>query len=280
MKSKNLLSFIFALLSCGACTSSALAQAPGAPASSANVSMKLDLVAWGPDIPGLTIRAGNKNNAVTAKAFTYSKSVSYSGPNVIEIYQTEGLPAEAPLRDENGKELSRRQKKALTEMAPPEVEKQRKDKPGLVALAVLPTNSKRATVLLAPTKNGLFRAWVIDDDPEKLPTGKLRIHNYAPMRIAMNFNNGKISKEFKPNESFIVSPENNRVIYELAYQQEGEWKMQENNLLSVPAAEQAQLIILRSEEDFFLSGTGSRSGYLQTVVLRRGKDEPEEKPAP
>jgi hypothetical protein len=86
--------------------------------------------------------------------------------------------------------------------------------------------------------------------------------------------NGKTQKELKTPDSFIVDPNSTReVIYELAYDNKGKWQMQENNLIPVPQDEQVPLIVLKSDADFFTSSDGSRSGFLQTVTLRRPSKE-------
>jgi hypothetical protein len=59
------------------------------------------------------------------------------------------------------------------------------------------------------------------------------------------------------------------LIYELAYKAGEEWKMQENNIIPVRATEQAQMMILKSGNQFFLSTDGSSGGFLQIVTLRR-----------
>lgn len=45
--------------------------------------------------------------------------------------------------------------------------------------------------------------------------------------------------------------------------------MQENNIIPVRPAEQAQMLILKSENSYFTSSDGSRGGFLQIVTLRR-----------
>ena len=122
---------------------------------------------------------------------------------------------------------------------------------------------------MAPADAGTFTAYVIDDDPSKLPLGQLRIHNLSPLPVAMRCN-GKPDKELKTRETFIVPAKTEQLIYELAYKLGDEWKMQENNVIPVRATEQAQMIILKSDNSFFLSTDGSSGGFLQIVTLRRG----------
>jgi hypothetical protein len=239
-----------------------LALLPVQAQSDAQVSMKIDLVAWGESISGLTLKSAKGRDPVTALAFRYSKPVSYSGPAVLEIFKgdagnaapaAEGAPAAAI------KDLAA----ALAE--------RRKKEPNLVSLAVLPPASKHVTVLLAPAAAGTYQAYVIDDDPSKLPYGRMRIHNLSPLQIAMRCNN-KPANILKTKGSVVVVPNNKEIIYELAYQQQGEWVVQENNIATVQEGEQAQLVVLKSDNEFFTSDDGSRSGYLQTVVLRRDRD--------
>jgi hypothetical protein len=127
------------------------------------------------------------------------------------------------------------------------------------------------TILLAPGKADTFQTHVIEDDPTKLPFGKLRIYNFCTMPIALRCN-GTNLKELKTRDAFFVSPVNQQVIYELAYKKDKEWQIQENNLLPIRDDEQAQMFILQSEASFFTSSDGSRGGFLQKVVLKRRKE--------
>lgn len=222
-----------------------------------NVTVKIDIVAWGDPIQGLSITSGGKNLPVSALAFEYSKAVSYSGSNVLELSAGSAAPAG------DSKKIPADSKSQLSEL-----DKRRLKNPNLVALAILPTGSKRVTVLIAPAANGTYQTYVIDDDPAKLPPGKLRIHNYSPIPIAVRCNR-KESHELKNKQSAVVSPEDGNVIYELAYLNDGKWKMQENNLIRVGDTDQVQMVVLKSEADFFTSGDGSRGGFLQIVTLRR-----------
>jgi hypothetical protein len=243
--------------------------APASPArvpAAVEVSMKLDVVAWGDDIEGLRLKAGSKEIAVTALSFQYSKAVDYSGSSILEITQTPGGAAANPNATANAAKPEAAPADANT--PPSEFEKRRKLNPNLVALAYLPPGSRRATVLIAPTGNATYQTYVIDDDPTKLPLGRLRIHNYSPMPVALRCNR-KESLELKVKDTAVVSPVDQNVVYELAYQKNGRWKVQENNSIEVGEREQVQLIVLKSDANFFTSGDGSRSGFLQTVLLRR-----------
>lgn len=226
--------------------------------------MKIDLVAWGDAVSGLTLKSAKGRDPVTALAFRYSKPVSYSGPTVMEIHQGTAPAAAAEAQPAAAAPVTANNLAAV-------LAERRKKEPTLVSLAILPAASSHATVLLAPAAGGTFQAYVIDDDPSKLPYGRLRIHNLSPLTIAMRCNN-KAAKQLKTKESFVVAPENDEVIYELAYHSEGEWTTQENNIAAVRETEQAQLVVLKSDASFFTSQDGSRSGFLQSVILRRDRN--------
>ncbi len=229
--------------------------------ASGQVSLKVDLVAWGEDIPGLSLKSAGKGQPVTALAFRYSKPVAYTGPEVLELHQDQASAVKATEDSKNAAPI------------PPELAERRKKEPTLVALAKLPANSSRVTLLIAPASAGTYQIQVIDDDPSKLPPGRLRILNYSPIKIAMRCN-GAAAKEMKTRDEFLVAPKDGQVVYELAYDNAGKWKMQENNLVAVGPKEQVQFIVLKSDADFFASGDGSRSGFLQAVTLRRGPEAP------
>ncbi len=259
----------------------ALAHIAPLAAQQAEVSLKIDVVAWGNEIGGLSFKSGEKHGDITALAFRYSSPVSYSGPALMEIYKNgDGNLRQKPTPSADDKlhELSPLLPKPGTEAGNPdapakqgialELEKRREKAPNLVALAQIPTNCRRATVLMAPSPDGTFIAYVIDDDPNKLPAGPLRIHNLSPHLIAMRCN-GQEAKEIKAREAILVPAPNQQVIFELAYQLDGEWKFQENNVIPVREDEQTQMIVLRSANQYFRSSDGSSGGFLQVVTLRR-----------
>lgn len=263
-----------------------IGQASALFAQDGSVSMKIDVVAWGDDIHGLTFKKGDSNGEITALGFRYSaEPVSYTGPLLMEIYQTGSGPAKPAVvvsQEDKDHELMplvvEEEKPAAGEEARTplavELEKRRKENPSLVALAQLPgISSKRATVLLAPAANGTFIAYVIDDDPSKLPPGKLRVHNLSPYEITLRCN-GRENKELKTRGNHVFNPANNSIIYELAYKQRDEWIVQGNNILSIEPTEQVQMIILRSRNQYFLSADGSSGGFLQIVTLRRAGTQP------
>ena len=246
------------------------------------MSMKIDVVAWGDDIKGLSFKPGESTSHFTALGFRYSSPVSYSGPLIMEIYQSNGGPA-APAVEPSAQDKAHQLNPLVFEekstdpgtKAQPkqglalELEKRRRKSPALVALAALPApGCRRATVLLAPADAGTFAAYVIDDDPAKLPLGQLRVHNLSPLLIAIRCN-GNPAQELQPRAAMLVPAKNQQLIYELAYKLGDEWKVQENNVIPIRPKEQAQMIILRSQHSFFLSSDGSSGGFLQIVTLRR-----------
>lgn len=241
--------------------------------------MKIDVVAWGNAIGGLSFKAGRKEGAITAKSFTYSEPIAYSGPRILQIHQS-GSGAVDQAQGTSTPEDQEHQSHPLPLPGPEsgaaapqtplakELAKRRKEDASIVALVPLPTNTRRATVLLAPAAAGTYQGYVIDDDPSKLPVGKLRVHNLAPMPIAMQFSGGQ-RKEMRPRETFLVNPSNGAAVYRLAYRAGDEWKIQESNIIRVRPDEQTQFIVLKSSNQFFLSADGSSGGYLQLVTLRR-----------
>jgi hypothetical protein len=68
----------------------------------AKVAMKIDVVAWGNDVPGLSFTKARENEAFTARAFRYSDPVTYWGPRILAIHQTvKGqVVEEIPITDE------------------------------------------------------------------------------------------------------------------------------------------------------------------------------------
>lgn len=256
--------------------------APRLDAQEPTISMRIDLVAWGDNITGLSLKPDQTKATITAQAFRYSTPVPYSGPVIMEIYKSgDGITNDTPkpsaedLEHELKPLLAEDSKPAPGDAAKPkqglalELEKRREKNPSLVALAVLPGNGcRQATVLLAPDVGGTFTAYVINDDPSTLKPGQLRVHNLSPMQIALRCN-GAPGKELKKLESFIPPVRNNQLIYELAYKVGDEWRIQENNIIPVRETEQTQMIILKSKNQFFLSTDGGSGGFLQAVILRR-----------
>lgn len=239
-----------------------LSAQDAAPAGT-NVALKIDIIAWGEaGIKDLRISTDGKNTPVTAAAFEYTKAVSYSGSNILQLSQgsaTQKTSAAAAPPAEGAAKLN-------------ELEKRRLKDPSIVALALLPSNSKRVTVLLVPADKGTYNTFVIDDDPSKLPLGQLRIHNLCPFPIAMRCN-GKAPVELKLKQTTVAAPVDNVVSYELGYKEAGSWVVQEKNVIRVDEKEQTQFIVLKSDASYFTSSDGSRGGFLQTVTLRRNAKE-------
>ena len=118
----------------------------------------------------------------------------------------------------------------------------------------------------APAETGLGAVVVGDDELVMLtaPTHPLAI------RIG-----GKDNHQIPLHGSCTVAPVNQEIVYELAYQQDEERKMLENNLIAVADDEQTQMVVVKSDSEYFVSSNGSRTGYLQIVLLRRMPRESE-----
>lgn len=244
--------------------------------TSPRITTKVDLVSIGEDIPGLKLGKGKK--PVSALAFRYGKTIHYKGPRIIEISQVAGATNARP-EDEDHPD-------ALVPLPPQEIPatevdlkdsiakaimKRREKNPDLVALAVVPSGSRHVTILLTPAANNTYRTYVINDDPTKLPYGKMRVHNFCRHPISMRFNNRKaqIIPSLKGRQE--APNKHNSLSYLLGYPKNKSWKIQENNILKITPDEQVQMIILHSRSSFFTSSSGSRSGRLQVAVLRRNK---------
>ncbi len=251
-----------------------------------NVSMKIDLVAWGDAIGGLSLEKSEANGTLVAMPFQYSKAANYNGPKWMEIHKSGsgGLPATAEPSEEDKKHMSMpliirednadaNQTKGSKSALQLELEKRRKESATLVALVPLPSNCRRATVLLAPAEGGTYLAYVIDDDPSKLPMGQLRIHNLSSYPIALRCN-GKEAKELQIRDTMVVPAPDQQCIYEIACKDTEQWRIIENNVIPVRTNEQTQMIILKSRNQHFLSTDGSSGGFLQTVILRRRPEAP------
>lgn len=244
-----------------------------------SVNMKVDVVAWGDAIEGISFKPDDASKAITAQPFRYSTPLNYKGSRVMEIHQlsssskkTYEVSAEDKIHESNPLKPADVQSNGKPSDNPliKQLQALRKEKPTLVALVSLPV-ATRCTVLLAPMGEGFYQGYVIEDDPSKLPLGQVRMMNLSPHTIALRCN-GSASKELKTRDAFTVPPQGGGIVYELAYQKGSEWILQENNMLAVKPDEQVQLIVLRSDNQFFLSSDGSRTGYLQTVVLKRRKE--------
>lgn len=277
-----------ALLSCLALAGSQCAYGQ----SEQGISAKLNFVAWGDSIEGLSLKSGETGKAFTAASFAYSDTISYKGPQIVEIFQNAGAGADegetytlddgtkvkpAPKsRAEKARNPGASDSKSPNADPPAaktglalELEKRRKQNPSMVSLARIPNGCTRATVLLAPAPDGTYQSYVINDDPSKLPLGKLRIHNLSPYAIAVVVPPEKKPYQIKRNQQVTLPASSGQIIYELAYLLDNEWTYQENNIVKVRPNEQTQMLILRSDNQFFVSSGGSTGGFLQNVVLRR-----------
>jgi hypothetical protein len=249
-------------------------------AEKADVTLKLDIVAWGDEIGGLSLKPGESGN-ITALPFSYSEAVTYSGPAVMEIFKSGDDKAKVrpqitaddklhqliPLAPEEANHSNNQDAQPKSALVL-ELEKRRAKQPNLVALAPIPAGCIRATVLLAPAGNGTYQAYVIDDDPSKLPLGEVRVHNLSTYDVAVRCNSG-VTKTLKTRDTFVAKAPDGYFIYELTYLRDGEWEYQENNVLPIRPTDQSQMIILSSDNAFFRSGDGSKNGFLQIVTLRR-----------
>jgi hypothetical protein len=275
MKSKTLL---FALLLLG--TDILRAQDNGA-----EVSMRIDFVSWGEDLSGLEVRNGKRGDSVKALAFRYSKPLEYSGSQILALALGEGSDDAAREMAEAYEERRRSDKaegldvpdapfvpQAAPEARDGEIPKTlaqaREKDPALAALVKLPAASRRVTILLAPGPDRSLVPHIFDDDPTRQPLGMVRVHNLSKHTVSLLMATGK-ARELQPGKSFLVPAPEGTFAYELAYQTEGAWKLQENNLVNVRANEQMHMVILRSEASFFSSSDGSRGGFMQTAFLRR-----------
>lgn len=245
------------------------------------VSVKIHFVAWGDAIDGLSLKSGNETSTFRAESFVYSPSLPYRGSEIVEIFQISGQ-TEAPNdegADPNAPPLQKKKKmtpdpSAESKAAPKsaiaqELAKRRVKDPTLVSLARIPRGCTRATILLQALGNGTFQSYVINDDPSQLPLGILRLHNLSAYPVKISLMNKNQTIQLKPNQQATLPADKESVIYELSYLQGKEWIYQENNIVRVSQNEQTQMLILRSENDFFVSSGGSVGGFLQHVVLRR-----------
>lgn len=242
-----------------------------------SVAVKINFIAWGDAITGLSLKSEGAGATFRAESFTYSDSVNYRGPAVLEIFQSAAAtsPTEPPASANpvgTAKSSPAHDKESQTKTKSPlaqELEKRREKDPSLVALAKIPAGCTRATILLQSLGDGTYHTYVINDDPSQLPPGKLRIQNLSPYNISIKVATAEKPFQLAPNQQLTLPAENDNLIYELSYLKDKEWIYQENNIVRVSPQEQTQMIVLRSENDFFVSTGGSVGGFLQNVVLRR-----------
>lgn len=249
----------------------------------AGVATKIHFVAWGDAIAGLSLKSEGAGTTFRAESFSYSDSVPYRGPAILEIFQSaaqtnvaETKPQAGAIGTPDAKTPAEKSKPSQTEEdAKPksalaqELAKRREKDPSLVALARIPAGCTRATILLQSLGNGTYQAYVINDDPTQLPPGKLRIQNLSPYPILIKVASADKPVPIAPNQQCTIPAQDGNLIYELSYFHDKEWKYQENNIVRVSPQEQTQMLVLRSQNDFFVSSGGSVGGFLQNVVLRR-----------
>lgn len=265
---------------------------PAAAQSADAISLKIDFVSWSSDLQGLTIHNRGGEVPVTAMAFRYSDTVRYTGSDVLEISQGDPGTSEIAkkrreakrdaaaaigyeLPESNWTPTPEPEDKLAKLELPKAIAARRELRPNLVGLVKLPRGSAHITVLLAPGPGGSLSTQVIDDDPTKLPPGRVRIHNFAAFPVALRLAGVQGPKVLEPMKSILVEPVNGSVIYELAYQADGEWVVQENNVVPVRPDEQVQMVVLKSEAKFFAGSSGDTSGYMQIALLRRQPQAPE-----
>jgi len=278
MKSKTLL---LALLLSGASTLHA--QNDGA-----QVSMRIDFVSWGEDLSGLEVRTGKRGQPVQALAFRYSEPIQYSGPQILTLTlalgQDDGKEArekaeayEKWLQSEDAEGLDlpaavflpKVAEKTIEGEIPKALAQAREKDPSLAALVKLPASSRRVTILLAPGPDRSLRSHIFDDDPTRQPPGTVRVHNLSPYPVSLLTASGK-PIELLPGKGFLGHTLRGTFAYELAYRADRDWKIQENNLISIDADERVHMMILQNDSSFFTSSDGSRGGFMQVAFLRRG----------
>lgn len=247
--------------------------------------MRIDFVSWGEDLAGLEVRSGKRGDPVNALAFRYSEPFEYSGPQLLILALGNGSDEAAKAMAEAYEERRRSDKaegldvpdapfipKAVAEVKGGEIPKAlalaREKDPALAALVQLPAASRHVTLLLAPGPNRSLIPHIFNDDPARHPAGMIRVHNLSPHPISLRTAAGK-PIELVPGKSVLAPAPGETFAYELAYQTDGIWKIQENNLITVRQNEQVHMVILRSEASFFSSSDGSRAGFMQSAFLRR-----------
>jgi hypothetical protein len=223
------------------------------------VSLRVDLVAWGNSISGLSLKTSSSENH-TAFAFSYSKSIPYSGSAMMEIHQKGATVPEVPAGQK-------------PPVIPPALLARRKESPTLVALAPIPAGARRVTILLAPAPGGVFEAYVINCDSAKVPVGKLSVLNLSPYKIAITVASDPQKRQLDRNAALVANPINQQVAYQLEYLDSEEWITQESNILPVSNEEQTLMIVLKNNSDLFRNSFGGTRGFLQLVTLRRGPNE-------
>jgi hypothetical protein len=248
------------------------------------VSLHIDFVSWGEDLSGLEVQIGNRSTPVTALAFRYSEPFDYTGPQILSLAfgkdaseaeeeMAEALEAQQLPDEAEGIDVP---DEPFVPDAAPEVEGEipqalalaREKNPSLAALVRLPANSRRVTILLAPGPERSLVPHIFNDDPARHPLGMVRVHNLSPHPVSMRTASGKVT-EMMPGQSFLPKAPGQIFAYEIAYQTDEVWKIQENNMVNVGRNEQMHMVILQNSSSFFTSTDGSRGGFMQIAFLRR-----------
>lgn len=285
MKSKNR-SFASLLLAVSCLGMMPLqAQARDGPT---NVSMHIDFISWGEDIPKLEVRDGKSSIPASALAFRYSEAIEYTGSQILALAIGQGDDKAAKEKSEAFEAWRSRQKeegidfpeamlapKAIMDAAeaakgqiPKALAQARERDPSLAALVKLPAMARRVTILLAPGPDRSLVPHVLHDDPERQPLGMVRVHNFSPHPISLTTGDGK-TQRLEPGKNFLAPSPGGTFAYELAYEIGGIARTQENNLVNVRPVELMHMVVLNSGSSFFSSGDGSRGGFMQTALLRR-----------
>ena len=250
-------------------------------AAQGQVSMKINLVAWGDEIPGLTLKSSS-GKGITAPSFAYGEALSYSGPQLLAIYQGE-VEVEKPIYTEADMDGSGKLDMPELPKRPVTVDPTAVDDPGLkalltrkledpdlVALVKLPADSRHITILLAPSAQGTFQPYLIDDDPREVPSGALVVHNLSGFPVRVEQIAGRQQCELKPKGRFVLAAdERDRFRYRISYKEKDSWTVATNNRVRLPDNQKTQLIVLQSDNNYFKSVDGTRGGFLQVVVLKR-----------
>ncbi len=249
------------------------------------VSMLLDFVAWGKDLSGVEVLDGKSGTPVTAQAFRYSKPFKYVGPQTLSLalsadfenaVKEQAEIHESQLRENKTEGIDSSDRPSVQnttsevkgDKIPAVLALAREKNPSVAALVSLPADSRRVTILLAPGPQRSLIPHVIDDDPSRHPLGKIRIHNLSKYPISLR-TNSKNYQELLPAKNFIASAPDGILAYELAYQIEGKWKVQENNLINIGNSDQLHMVVLNNTSSFFTSSDGSKGGFMQVLFLRR-----------
>ena len=138
---------------------------------------------------------------------------------------------------------------------PKDLEAIRKKDASIAVLIKLPKGAKRVTILLAPGPQKSFSTHILDDDLSGKTLGMVRVHNFSLRDVQLTHGNGKVV-EIKPGKNFLAPPIGKMFAYELAYKNEGKFKIQENNMFRVNSNELIHMVVLRSGSSFFRSRDG------------------------